>query len=138
MSEFGDLDTGHENYDVDHGHEASGNEHDHLNDFNAYGNDHSSDLDAHFAQGHEVESDTPYSHFQEQDYTEADVHASETDSNFNVNAVDAEHDASFSDLDHLQEHFDGGFLSAHEGGFGGYEGGHGYEGGEGELSAVSR
>jgi hypothetical protein len=135
MSEYGDLAQGHEDYDLNHDHEDYGNEHNQLHDFNAYGNNHAAELDEHFAHGHHVESATPNSYYEESDYTNADVHASETDSNFNVNAVDAENDASFGDLDHLQEHFDGDFLSAHEGG---YEGGHGYEGGEGELSAVSR
>ena len=129
MSEYGDLSHGHEDYDLDHGHQDYGNENDHLQDFNAYGNTHAAELDEHFAQGHHVESDTPYNHYEESDYTNADVHAAEYDSNFGEHATEADHSASFEDLDHLREHFDADSLSAHQFQGGGYDGG--------ELSAVS-
>jgi hypothetical protein len=126
MSEYGDLSQGHENYDLDHGHQDAGNENDHYQDFNAYGNNHATELDEHFAQGHHVEADNPYSHYEESDYTNADVHASETDSNFGVHDVEADHNSSFADLDELREHFDADTLSAHQ-----------YSGGPEALSAVS-
>jgi hypothetical protein len=130
MSEYGDLHEGHQNYDLDHAHQDHGNEHDHLNQYDAYGNQHAAELDEHYAHGHHVESDNPYQHYEEDDYTNADVHAAEYDSNFGEHAVEADHDSSFADLDALREHFDADVLSAHQ-----YEGG-GYEGGE--LSAVSK
>src|SRR2546423_12724929 len=76
MSEF-DVNAGQEHFDLDHGHQDFGDQHDHLQNFDAFGNQHASELDEHFAQGHHVESDTPASHFEESDFTNADVHASE-------------------------------------------------------------
>jgi hypothetical protein len=126
MSEYGDVAQGHEDYNLDQGHQDAGNENDHFQDFNAYGNNHAAELDEHFAQGHHVEADSPYSHYEESDYTNADVHASETDSNFGVHDVEADHNSSFADLDSLREHFDADTLSAHQ-----------YSGGPEALSAVS-
>ena len=111
---YGDVNAGHEDLNLDQGHQAFGNEHDHLTDEQAYGNEHASELDEHFAQGHHVESDTPASHFEEDNFTNADVHASETDSNFGEHFVDADHAANFgeadflhenAEIDQLQEHF---------------------------------
>lgn len=132
MSEYGDLSQGHENYDLDHAQQDEGATNDHFQDFNAYGNEHAANVDEHFAQGHHVEADNPYSHYEESDYTNADVHASESDASFGEHAVEADHDSSFADLDRLHEQFDADSLSAHQ-----FEGG-GYEGGQGELSAVSK
>ena len=128
MSEFdgGDLHETHENYDLDHNHQDQGNENDHFNQYDAYGNQHAAELDEHFAQGHHVEADNPYSHYEESDYTNADVHAAEYDSNFGEHAVEADHSESFADLDALREHFDADSLSAHQ-----------YGGGPEEYSAVS-
>jgi hypothetical protein len=126
MSEYLDLSQGHENYDLDHTQADQGNEHDHFQDFSAYGNQHAAELDEHFAQGHHVEADTPYSHYEESDYTNADVHAAEYDSNFGEHSVEADHDSSFADLDQLREHFDADSLSAHQ-----------WQGGPEALSAVS-
>src|SRR5438105_5468697 len=81
MSEF-DVNAGHEDFNLDHGHQEFGNENDHLQNFDAFGNQHASELDEHFAQGHHVESDSPVQHFEEADYTNADVHAAETDASF--------------------------------------------------------
>jgi hypothetical protein len=126
MSEYGDLSQSHEASDLDHLHQDAGNDNDHFQDFNAFGNNHASELDEHFAQGHHVEADSPYSHYEESDYTNADVHASETDSNFGVSDVEGDHSSSFADLDSLREHFDADSLSAHQ-----------YSGGPEALSAVS-
>src|ERR1700733_7630613 len=106
MSEFGDISQGHEDANLDTLHHDAGNENDHFQDFNAFGNNHASELDEHFAQGHHVEADSPYSHYEESDYTNADVHASETDSNFGVHDTEGDHSSSFEDLDSLREHFD--------------------------------
>src|SRR5438105_6436169 len=65
MSEYGDLSHGHEDYDLNHGHQETGNDHDHLNQYDAYGNQHAAELDEHFANGHHVEADNPYSHYEE-------------------------------------------------------------------------
>jgi hypothetical protein len=125
MSEF-DANAGHEDFNLDHGHEDFGDQHDHLQNFDAFGNQHASELDEHFAQGHHVESDTPASHFEESDFTNADVHASETDSNFGEHALDTSNDSSFGNLDLLHEDSDLSHLSEHS-----------FDGGGGEISAVS-
>ena len=147
----GDVNADHQDYNLDQGHQAYGNEADHLSDQQVYGNEHASELDEHFAQGHHVEADTPESHFEEDNFTNADVHASETDSNFGEHLVDADHAASFgeadflhenAELDQLQEHFFSGGGEEHA--LGGSE--HLLEGGAasqsghddgGHISAVS-
>jgi hypothetical protein len=123
---YGDVNAGHEDFNLDHGHQAFGNEHDHLTDSQAYGNEHAAELDEHFAQGHHVESDTPASHFEESDFTNADVHASETDANFGEHALNTSDDSSFGNLDLLHE--DGNLSHLSE---------HAFDGGGGEISAVS-
>ena len=125
MSEF-DVNADHQDFNLDHGHEDFGDQHDHLQNFDAFGNQHASELDEHFAQGHHVEADTPESHFEESDFTNADVHASETDSSFGEHALDASNDSSFGDLDLL--HQDGSLDALSE---------HSFDGGGGEISAVS-
>ena len=132
MSEYlGDLHQAHVDTDLDQAHQDFGNENDHFANYDAFGNTHNAELDEHFANGHHIEADTPTSHYAETDYTNADVHASESDSSFGVSASEGDHSSSFGDLDRLQEHFDADSLSAHE-----FQGG-GFAGGDGELSAVS-
>ena len=127
MSEFGDLHEAHQDLDLDQGHQDFGNEHDHLTNFDQFGNQHNAELDEHFAQGHHVEADTPASHFEESDFTNADVHASESDANFGENFSDAGHDSSFGNLDLLHEDASLDSLSAHQ-----FD-----DGGAGEITAVS-
>ena len=113
MSEFDALHHDSQDLDLDHGHSEFGNNDDHFSNHDAFGNEHHQALDEHFAQGHNLEADTPTSHFAEQDFTNADVHASEDDASFGEHDASGDHSDSFGDLDRLQEHFDSDSLSAH-------------------------
>jgi hypothetical protein len=139
-----DINAGHEAFDLDHGQEQFADSHDSLHDFNAFDNQHNFDLDEHFAQGHHIEADTPDSHFSETDYTNADVHVSDSSDSFGVHDLNADQGSSYGDVDLLHESGDSGFLSEHayDGGNDGSDlsgllGEQSYDDGAGEVSAVS-
>jgi hypothetical protein len=140
MSDYGDfghVETGHEDYDLDHGQQAYGSEHDAAQAYDAYGQEHNYENDQHYNHGHAVEYDSPNgAHYAEQDYTNYDSHVAESDAAYGEHYAATEHDASFSELDYLREHFDTEF--AHADFDHGYEGDKGYEGGEQELSAANK
>jgi len=139
-----DVNAENENYELDHGQEAYGDQNAHLHDESAYGDNHESELNEHYAHGDEVESDTPYSHFDQSSYTEADVHAEQSDSSFGEHVLDADQSSSFGEADfvhesaqiqELQEHFFSG--GEHEALGGGAEQLLEEGGQDGEVSAVS-
>src|SRR5690349_23932693 len=105
MSDFdaGHLDTAHEDYDLDHGHQEYGNDHDAYNNYQAYGDSHAAEADEHYNNGNHVEYDRPNgSHFSSTEFTNYDAHAAEADSSYGVDATHAEHDSSFAELDALR------------------------------------
>lgn len=124
---YGDVNAGHEDLNLDQGHQAFGTDQDHFQDLAAQGDTHQSELDEHFATGHHVESENPDSRFEEDNFANGDVHAADSDSNFDVHALEGDHANSFGDIDQLRESFEGDTLSAH-----GLD-----DGGSSELSAVS-
>lgn len=130
----GHLDTGHQHGDLQQNDQAYGNEHDHLQQFNAYGQDHNATDATHFANGHHVEYDTPNEHYTETDYTNYDQQDSQSDHSFGAEGSDQSHSQEFGQLDQLRSEFDTSF--GHVSGLD--SGGHGPDsGGHGELSAVS-
>jgi hypothetical protein len=124
---YGDLHAGHEDFNLDHGHDAFGQGSDHFQDLAAQGDTHASQLDEHFATGHHVESDDPNAHFEEDNFANGDLHAAQLDQNFDLHSAEGDHANSFGDIDQLRESFAGDTLSAHQLD----------DGGSGELSAVS-
>jgi hypothetical protein len=134
MSDYGDfghVETGHENYDLDHGQQAYGNEHDASQNYDAYGQAHNYENDQHYNHGHAVEYDSPTGeHYAEQDYTNYDSHIAESDAAYGEHYDSTEHNASFGELDYLREHFDADFA---RGDFANFA----QDSGQQELSAVS-
>ena len=110
MSDYGDfghVETGHENYDLDHGHQEYGNEHDASQAYDAYGQAHNYENDQHYNHGHAVEYDSPTGeHYAEQDYTNYDSHVAESDAAYGEHYSEADHSQSYNELDYLREHFD--------------------------------
>src|SRR5262249_26960168 len=143
MSEYGDLDTGHEdhgheNYELDHGHEAHGHEHDHFQNFQSYGEHHAHEYDQQYGNVHHVEyDDGKGGRYEETDVTVYDQHAAGEDSAYAQEYTDKEHSQSYAELDYLHEQFDGELEQyGHEHGSHGYDG-HEYGEGHQQLSAVS-
>jgi hypothetical protein len=99
------YDSAHQDAALDHDQAQYGSEHDANADHDAYGQEHNAETDEHFANGHHVEADTPQSHYSETDFTNADAHAQESDASFGEHDASNEHDANFSELEHLQEQF---------------------------------
>ena len=66
-----------------------------------------------FANGHHVEYDNPSgSHFEQTDFTQASSHEAEYESDYGQSSVNASSDASFGELDALQERFAAEFTGA--------------------------
>jgi hypothetical protein len=128
----GQVETGHQDYDLDHGHQAYANEHDASQNYDAYAQAHNYENDQHYANGHHVEYDNPHGeHYEESDYTNADSHVAESDAAYGEHYDATEHNASSAELDYLREHFDAEFAHADYAD-------KGYEGGQQELSAVNK
>jgi len=124
----GDLDTGHEQFDLDHTHAAEAGDHDQFTNFNQFAENHAQESDEHFANFHQVEaSDGHGAFYNETDATEFDAHQASVDSVNAENFTNEEHDSNFSELDHLREQFESDYLHG-----GGPELG---ESGHGELTA---
>jgi len=135
MSDYGDfghVETGHEDYDLDHGQQAYGSEHDAAQAYDAYGQEHHYENDQHYNHGHAVEYDSPDgAHYAEQDYTNYDSHVAESDAAYGEHYAATEHDASFGELDYLREHFDADFA---RGDFANFA----EDSGQQEISAVAK
>jgi len=118
MSDYGDfghVETGHENYDLDHGQQAYGSEHDAAQAYDAYGQAHNYENDQHYNHGHAVEYDSPSgAHYEEQDYTNYDSHVAESDASYGTHYAEADHAQSYQELEYLKEHFDAEFTHYNE------------------------
>jgi hypothetical protein len=136
MSEYVDLGTGHEDANLDAGHESYGNEHDHLQHLQSFGESHAHESDQHYAHAHHVEYDDGRgAHYEESDYTVFDGHEASADNTFAEQFTDQDHSLSEGELDFLHEHFSGELSQyGHEGELSQFA--HG--GGAQHLSAVSR
>jgi hypothetical protein len=128
MSDY--IDTGHDNHDLEAGHEAHGSEHDSLHHFQALEESHAHEVDQHYVHAYHAEYDDGHGgHYSVTDYTEYDNHEVSTDNVEAEQYTDQDHSESFNEIEFLHEHFNS------ELGQYGHEGGQ--EGGQQQLSAVS-
>jgi hypothetical protein len=123
------TDAGHENFELDHGQQAFGNDQDHFLNANQFGQADSHEVDQHFAQGHGVEYDNPGgAHYEEQDFTNFDGHESDQSAAFGNSVDEGDHAEAFGQIDQLHEQLDAGHFNAE---------GFRDAGGESAISAVS-
>jgi len=109
----GGYDAGHDGQDggfEQHGlvaaHEAQGNESDHFQNYQGYGESHESEHDEHFRNIHTVEyDDGKGGHYKVTDITVYDEHSETSDQVFGQEYTEANHDESYSDFDTLRERF---------------------------------
>ena len=107
MSDFGDIDTGHEHGDLAAGHEDYGQEHDHNEQFAVLAEAHAQEHDEAYAHGHHVEyEDGRGGHYAESDYTVYNEHDAASDNVFAEDYSDHDHAEAYADVSALQEHFD--------------------------------
>jgi hypothetical protein len=133
--ENGHVEAGQENYDLDQAHQAYGQEHDASQAYNAYGQEHNYENDQHYNHGEAEHYHSPDGgDYSKVEYTNYDSHVEDHSAEYGEQYTAQQHDASFSELDYLQKHFDAEFLHAD---FASY-GEHGYEGGQQELSAANK
>ena len=136
----GGYDAGHDGGFEQHGlvaaHEAQGNESDHFQNYQGYGESHETEHDEHFRNIHTVEyDDGKGGHYKVTDITVFDEHSETSDQVFGQDYTEADHDESFNDFDSLRERFvseigDIGHVLGH---------GHGgdYDGGQQAISEAS-
>jgi hypothetical protein len=128
----GDVDYGHyqagqEHDALDQLHQAHGSEADYNNQFGVYEQDHASAESTEFSQGQHVEYDAPSTaHYEQDNFTSYNHDAAETDHVFAAEGSESSHQAEFSELDALQQRFDGAFAEGTE-----------LHGGAGELGVAS-
>ncbi|WP_433617343.1 hypothetical protein ACQP2P_17630 [Dactylosporangium sp. CA-139114] len=126
MSDFDAADTGQ---DVDYGHYDAGQEHNSLDQlqqaqgseadaqsqFGVYEADHHTAVSTDFSQGHHTEYDQPAAvHYESDDYTNYSHDATSDDHVFAAEGSESSHQAEFSELNALQERFDGAFAEGTE------------------------
>src|SRR5262245_5951843 len=113
MSDYGDfghVETGHENYELEHGQQAYGNEHDASQAYNAYGEAHNYENDQHYTHGEAEHYRAPDgTEYSRQEYTNFDSHVAESDVAYGEQFSSHEHDASFGHMDYLRQYFDADF-----------------------------
>jgi hypothetical protein len=120
MSDYDGGDYGHDSLvhgeqeqDLNQLHNEYGDQHDSLNASQQYAHEAGYENDQDFSNGHHVEYDNPNgSHFEQTDYTNASSHEAAYESDFGQSSVNASSDASFGELDALQERFAAEFTGA--------------------------
>ncbi|MFI5916225.1 hypothetical protein [Dactylosporangium sp. NPDC051541] len=128
--DYGQYSAGQEHDALDQLHQANGSEADYNNQFNVYENDHHAAESTDFAQGNHVEVDQPYgAHYEQDNYTNFSHDASEDDHVFAAEGSESSHQAEFSELDALQQRFDGAFAHGTE---------YHAEGGEGQYGVAAK
>ena len=128
----GDLDAGHQDYDLNALHAEQGSDSDQFTNFDQFSENHAQEEDVHFQNFHNVEaSDGHGATFSETDMTEFDAHSASVDSVNAESFTNIENQTDFSELDKLQESFESDFL--HADGPGPQLG----DGGEQQITAVS-
>jgi len=133
--DYGHIEHGQEQYDLDHGHAEQAYNQDHDLNYNAYGQEHNYENDQHYNHGEAEHYHSPDGgDYSKVEYTNYDSHVEDHSAEYGEQYTAQQHDASFSELDYLQKHFDAEFLHAD---FASY-GEHGYEGGQQELSAANK
>jgi hypothetical protein len=126
-----DFETGHEHFDLDQAHQASGQEHDASQAYDAFGQEHHFERDVDFDHGsHEAYRSPDGATFEKTEFTHFDSHESESDAAFGEQYSSHVHDASFGQLDYLRQYFDADFA---RGDFGDFA----QDSGQQELSAAS-
>jgi hypothetical protein len=134
MSDYGDfghVETGHENQELEHGQQAYGQEHDASQAYDAYGQENHYENDQHYNHGEHVAYHSPDGgSYEKTEFTNFDSHVEESDAAYGEHFTAHEHDASFGQLDYLRQYFDADFA---RGDFGDFA----QDSGQQELSAAS-
>jgi hypothetical protein len=138
-TEASHVDAGQENYELDHGAQAYGNENDHSLEHNQYGEATSHEADVNYNQGHAVEYDSPAgAHFAEQDYTNYNAHEADSSAAYGESLSESDHSEAFGQLETLHEQLESGHFEATHFETPGYQGPELEGGGEQHLSAVDK
>ena len=125
MSEYGDVDTGHdhdggfqygdfsagqESSDLEQLHQAAGSESDYDSQFGVYAQDHSEAESTDFETGKHVEFEgADGSRYESTDFTNYSSDSESSDSVFAAEGSESFHQAEFSQLDALRAQFDSSF-----------------------------
>jgi hypothetical protein len=113
--DYGHYEAGQEHDALDQLHQEHGHEADYNSQFNVYEQDHAAAEHTDFAQGQHVEYDSPGgAHYQSDGYTNYNHDAVEQDHVFAAEGSESSHQADYSELDALQQRFDGAFASGTE------------------------
>ena len=127
MSEYGEIETGHESGQLDQLHQEAGSDHDYNSQYGTYGQAEASDKSLDFEQGRHVEYEDPSgAHYEETSYTSFESSESEHNDAFAAEGSESSHASEYFNLDALQSQFDTSFSH-----------GTSLEGGESGLSIAS-
>ena len=132
MSEYGELEAGHESGQLEQLHQESGSEQDYNSQYDAYGQTDAAERSIDFETGQHVQYESPDgARYESTSYTSFESNESEFSQEYGVEASQSSHESEFFNLDALRAQFDSSSLeSSHaEGPY--------LEGGESGLSIAS-
>jgi hypothetical protein len=113
MSDYGDfghVEAGHENYELEHGQQAYGNEHDASQQYDAYGEANHHEADQHYNHGEAEHYHAPDgTDYSKVEYTNYDSHVEASEAAYGEHYSAHQHDASFGQLSYLRQYFDADF-----------------------------
>lgn len=111
--DYGHIDQGAEQYDLDHGHQEQAYDQHHDANYDAYAQAHNHNLDVDYDNGHAVEYHAPDgSSYAEKDFTHLDVHESDSEAAYAQHYDQHDDSHSYNEADYLKEHFADEFLHA--------------------------
>src|SRR5262245_13478129 len=127
------YENGHENYEAGHEsgaldqqHEAFGNQHESVSQYQQYGHEQGFENDENFENGKHVEyTGADGSHYEETEFTSYNSHEAGYESEYGESSLNAESDSSWGEMDSLSERFQNSFATLDRG----------YETGTAELAA---